>query len=167
MLLRDFLAPKTFKPHEPTYVPADPLVQFGYTLDRDGAPQRTRSMTRIEVPLGNWDERQENDLVANMLVKVAEETLPHRARSYADINPKLWAKIQHTLKCLVLNPGHKGKFSTPLVSKVFYSEVVPLNRIICLGDPARVGTFVEKGQLRGFYVALGAGVSSILINRPQ
>lgn len=164
MLLRDFLTPKHFKGNEPTYVKVDPLTQFGYVLDRDGNPQRTRSMTRLEVPLGNWDERRENDLVANLLVRVAMETMPHRARNYSDINAKLWAKIQHTLKCLVLNPEHKDKFSTPVVSKVFYSTVVPLNRVICLGDPARVGTYVEKGLLRGFYVALGAGVSSILIN---
>ena len=163
MLIRDFLTTRVFSPTEATYMPLVPLVPFAFVLDRDGTPQRIVSQTRVEVPLGNWDPRREDDLLAKLLVQVAENSLSRRAQNYAAVNPQLWAKMTYNLSGLLLNPDHRDKFEVPSSSTVFFSNEVPLNRIVCLGAPSRVGTFVIKGALRGFYVPHGPGVTSVLL----
>jgi hypothetical protein len=166
MLLRDFLVTRVFDAREPTYMPVDPLVQFAHVLNRDGKPERVQSQSRVLVPMCVWDQRHENDLIAALLVQ-ASAVRPHRAQNYEALNPQLWAKLTHNLNCLVLNPRHKGKFNLPRSSTAFYSEAVPLNRIVCLGEPNRVGTYLIKDTLRGVFVAHGKGVQSVAIYQPD
>jgi hypothetical protein len=161
MLLRDFLETKVLNPGEMAYMPIDPKVQFAHTLSEDG-PMRMRSQSRVLVPMLSVDPNQENDLIAEVLDHAAGG-FTHRAQNYAALNSQLWAKLTHSLHCLVMHPIHKGKFEVPQVSVAFYSEKVAENRILCLGGPNRVGTYLIQGDLCGVFVTLGKGVQAITL----
>ena len=160
MLLRDFLGTRVFTPREPTYMQVDPLVGFAHTIGKDAKPQRFKSQGRIVVPMLQWDTRRENDLIAAVMVQVAASKL-YKAKDYAALTPTFWAKLTHYLDGLVLHPDHRGKFDVPQRSKVFYSEAVPKTRLVCLGTPNRVGTYLIKDALRGVFVPHGAGIVGV------
>lgn len=160
MLLRDFLETRTLGPQDPSYMPIDPKVHFAYVLNREGKPERHMSQSRILVPLVIWDLERENDLLAALLNHAAGGKT-HRAQNVAALNPQLWAKLTHNLNCLVMHPDLRGRFELPRLSTAFYSENVPLNRILCLGQPNRVGTYLIKDTLRGVFVPAGHGVQAV------
>jgi len=165
MLLRDFLTPRLFRGSEHTYMTVNPIVGFAHVL-KDGKPHRVMSQSRVVVPMSRWDVREENDLIASVLLQASMQKV-FKASNYADLTPQFWAKLTHFLNGLVLNSVHKGKFEVPPTSHVFYSEGIPKNQILCLGTPDRVGTYLIKGNATGVFVKHCEGIASVRLYKAE
>lgn len=166
MLVRDFLTVKEFDEEEPTYVQVDPLVQFAYIVGEDGNPKRVQSMSRIVVPVYEWDLSDENDILFRTMYEASKSHLV-RARNLADLNRSFWANRGYNLKAFALHPDLKDKFFIPEKTSVFYTEEVDPNRILCLGPKETAGILVLQGQEKGFIANNPKGLLSVLISNPK
>lgn len=164
MQIRDYFKPEVFGPREPTYLPLDPLVEFAIVVGSDGRPQRVRSQSRVLVPMLNWDQEREDDILISVLVQASSQKL-FKAKNYDSLNPQLWAKLRFYLHGMVLNPEHKGGVEPPRETRVSYSLAVPVNKVLCLGGPGRVGSYLIQKHLRGAFCPQSQGVACIEIYR--
>lgn len=139
---------------------------FAHVVGNDGAPERVFSETHINVPLHSWSSpQQESEAIIRVMVKNAEE-YTFQARSYRAMDRAFWVQLQQNLKAIIVHPSLRDAVFFPEPTQMFYSPLIALDRVICLGPPGRAGTLLVRDDQRGYILPTQSGVMSVRIDKP-
>jgi hypothetical protein len=169
MRIQDFLTVHYLGEGDLSCVDIDPRVQYAHYVGEEGAPQRVRATVRVDVPLYEWADEQENDIIFRVMSE-ASKGYPVRAQTFGALTHQFWAKRRGNLSVFAYHPSLEGRFSVPSPTVVFHSEVIDPDRVLCIGSRDVAGTLLireEEGLLVKNYVATApTGVLSVLVSNP-
>lgn len=170
--IRNYLTKRDFEPDpegedDPWIcVETDPSYRLAYVVGETGDPSRLQSWTTVRVPMHFWLVEEENEIIFRVMNEAAKENL-RRVHSYANISPAFFAKSGFNLRVLLLNPQAEGRFSIPQKTEVFYTEQVPIDRVVGVGPPEHAGVYLTRGSEHGFVANKSLGLTSIYVFDPR
>jgi hypothetical protein len=138
-------------------------LTLAYVVNEQAMPSRIHAESHVEVPLVAWPSLDAEDeaILRVMIANSAEFTLSVPGLSMIDRG--FWTGVQRNTRALIIHPSLEGRFFVPEHSLVFQSALVDCDRIVCVGPPARAGTVVAQGELRGYILPVQDGVMSVKV----
>jgi hypothetical protein len=167
MHIRDCAASQNVEASKPAYYAMQSTLTLAHVIGAGRLPERVQSDSRIEVPLYEWGTPQEeSDAIIRVMARNAEEfTLT--ARSYRSMDRSFWVQLRRNLKAIIVHPTLKGALFFPETAEIFYSALIPVDRVVCLGPPGKAGTLLVQEGRRGYILPSQDGVMSVHIADPQ
>lgn len=164
MILRDFLTIQNVAVDEsPAYFRMTPSVPLAWMIGADKAPIKAHSMTQLEVPIHHWaSEAEESMAIVRVMANMAEGVTVG-AVSYAAMDQVFWNKLKHNLKAMIMHPALDDRFFVPDATVIFTTEVLPLDRVLCLGAPGKSGTLLAQRGRSGYILPLQRGITAVRI----
>jgi len=165
--ISDFLALQIVEPGKEALYAMQTTFSFAHVIGAAGEPERVQSETTIEVPLYDWrNPKEEAEAIIRVMARNAEE-FGLVVGSYRAMDRAFWTQVRRNTRALIVHPSLRGVLFLPEISEIFYSEQVPLDRVICVGAPGKSGTSLVREGMRGYILPTQDGVLAVRIAEPH
>ena len=141
----------------------DPSIPMAWVIGPDKAPLKVHNRVEIEVPIHHWSSADEEEGAIIRVMGRAGEATPLTVAGLEGLTRGFWTKLRFNHRAFVFHPSLLGQFHPPEGTVVVTSEVVPSNRILCLGRAGEVGTVLAQRGRSGYALPIHRGVVAVRI----